>query len=42
MSFVYVVRGTLCMGLMRASCHLDRPSNVEIGVGYEIIFVVIF
>jgi hypothetical protein len=27
---------------MRGSCHLDRPSNVEIGVEYQIIFVVLF
>ena len=25
---------------MRGSCHLDRPLNVEIGVEYQMIFVV--
>ena len=27
---------------MHDSCHLDRPLNVEIGVEYRIIFVVVF
>ena len=27
---------------MRGSCHLDRSSNVKIGVEYQIIFVVVF
>ena len=27
---------------MRGSCHLDRSSNVKIGVEYKIIFVVAF
>jgi hypothetical protein len=26
--------------LIRVSCHLHRPSNVEIGVEYQIVFVV--
>ena len=26
---------------MRGSCHLDKLSNVEIGVEYQIIFVVV-
>ena len=27
---------------MRGSCHLEKPSNVEIGVEYPIIFVAVF
>ena len=27
---------------MCGSCHLERPLNVEIGVKYEMIFVVVF
>ena len=26
---------------MRGSCHLDRSSNVKIGIEYQIIFVVV-
>ena len=28
--------------LMRESCHLERPSDVEIGVNYQMVFVVVF
>ena len=28
--------------LMSGSCHLDRPSNVEIGVEYKIFIIVFF
>ena len=30
----------LSIGLMHVSCHLDSALNVEIGVEYQIIFVV--
>ena len=30
------------LGLVSGSCHLDRASNVEIGVEYQIFVIVIF
>ena len=37
-SLIFIILSFLMSGL----CHLDRASNVEIGIGYQIFVIIIF